>query len=601
MTSAGAWSVRAVVLAIGASALVVLAPSCGGDATGTTGVRLSIVSEDVIPEVITVSWFHGAQLVFERRAPSTGTLAPDSAARVLVIIDVAPDAAGTRRVVARGLISERPVSEGAGRVEVVAGQWQELTVRLTSGRLPDRDADGLPDDIDDCPANPDPACRTADGGLPDGARVPGGPDAAGGSDAAAPPGATGASDTAAPPGATGGGDAASTGADRPSRGPEGQSCASAADCLSGFCADGVCCASACREPCQACNLPGSAGRCAPAPAGQDPRDDCAPEAPATCGRDGLCDGNGRCRLHPAGTVCEASRCAGGMETAARTCTGQGACGPATTRRCAPYACAGAACGASCLDATGCAPEATCSGGKCVDPLAAGLVGHWKLDEGQGLGASDASGTGNGGTLGGGARWTPSSAPVPGGSTSALEFDGVDDHVMIPDAATLRPSMLTVATWVYFNTVGPSLGCGGRPAFANNQFLVFKRSPRFDNFEGYTLLLSSGTLRFALTNASATAHGAAIAPTPASAGLWYHVAGTFDGATIKLYVNGELQAMAAHPHPVAHGTRPLFLGRSGECGGPGEATWDSFLAGRLDDVRIYNRALSAAEVKALSGR
>jgi len=60
------------------------------------------------------------------------------------------------------------------------------------------------------------------------------------------------------------------------------------------CADVVCCNAACTGVCQACDQTGNVGRCLPVPVDQDPDEECAEEAPETCGRDGACDGVGAC-------------------------------------------------------------------------------------------------------------------------------------------------------------------------------------------------------------------------------------------------------------------------------------------------------------------
>ena len=73
-----------------------------------------------------------------------------------------------------------------------------------------------------------------------------------------------------------------------------ESCSCDLECRTGFCADGICCTTACGQTCMACNLPNSLGVCALVPAGVTPNDPsvCAPSTPATCGQDGTCDGKG---------------------------------------------------------------------------------------------------------------------------------------------------------------------------------------------------------------------------------------------------------------------------------------------------------------------
>jgi hypothetical protein len=96
----------------------------------------------------------------------------------------------------------------------------------------------------------------------------------------------------------------------------GQLCVGGGDCISGACADGVCCTTACGGICQACNLPGSVGTCANIPNGQDPNNDC-PGASS-------CNGAGAC-LSPNGTACgAAAACQSGFCVDGVCC--DGACG-----------------------------------------------------------------------------------------------------------------------------------------------------------------------------------------------------------------------------------------------------------------------------------
>ena len=74
----------------------------------------------------------------------------------------------------------------------------------------------------------------------------------------------------------------------------GAACGCAADCSSGFCVDGVCCASACTETCKACNVQGAVGTCAFVPGGVSPRNPgtCPASSVSNCGLDCSCDGKG---------------------------------------------------------------------------------------------------------------------------------------------------------------------------------------------------------------------------------------------------------------------------------------------------------------------
>lgn len=142
----------------------------------------------------------------------------------------------------------------------------------------------------------------------------------------------------------------------------GTTCAGAGDCASGLCQQGVCCASSCTGTCQSCALTNSAGTCTNVPANQDPLAQCADAGATTCASNGLCDGTGKCQLYAVGTPCAPATCAGGTATAARSCDGAGSCRTATPTSCAPFACnaGGTACNTTCAANTDCAATATCN-------------------------------------------------------------------------------------------------------------------------------------------------------------------------------------------------------------------------------------------------
>jgi hypothetical protein len=79
------------------------------------------------------------------------------------------------------------------------------------------------------------------------------------------------------------------------------------------------------------------------------------------------------------------------------------------------------------------------------------------------------------------------------------------------------------------------------------------------------------------------------PAAIATGTWTHLATTYDGSTVRLYVNGaEVRALGAGG-AMAVSTGPLKLG--------GNALWNEWFAGTMDDVRIYNRALTSAQIQA----
>jgi chitodextrinase len=198
--------------------------------------------------------------------------------------------------------------------------------------------------------------------------------------------------------------------------------------------------------------------------------------------------------------------------------------------------------------------------------ATGLVAAYSFDEGSGTTAADASGNGNTGTLSG-AVWTTA-----GRNGGALSFDGAGDYVTVADKASLDLGAgATVEAWVY-----PTSNTGFRSVVAKE---------RGGGGFPYGLETSSGVPDgFVTTTGNATA----AATTALAASMWTHLAMTYDGATVRLYVNGGLAASTSVTGALTVSADPLRIG--------GDVTWAEWFQGRIDDVRVYSRALTAAEVQ-----
>ena len=145
----------------------------------------------------------------------------------------------------------------------------------------------------------------------------------------------------------------------------GASCQGNSDCESDFCADGVCCTTACNGPCVSCDQVGSEGTCKPVPAKTpDPNKICKDEGQNSCGTSGVCDGKGACERYAAGTVCGAGRCEGGSQIPASTCDGMGSCKTSPPIPCAPFVCGGNACKSRCTVDADCTGGNSCQNGSC---------------------------------------------------------------------------------------------------------------------------------------------------------------------------------------------------------------------------------------------
>jgi len=155
---------------------------------------------------------------------------------------------------------------------------------------------------------------------------------------------------------------------------KGTTCGAARECATGFCVDGVCCDRACSGQCEACNISGKNGSCAPskgAPVGT--RTACTGTGVGTtCGI--ACDGVDPAACHyPTTTApCSADTCTSGSETHASFCDGAGKCGD-TSKLCGAYACAPTSCKTSCAGPTDCAAGYYCKASVCVARDALGVA------------------------------------------------------------------------------------------------------------------------------------------------------------------------------------------------------------------------------------
>src|SRR5262245_40245131 len=200
----------------------------------------------------------------------------------------------------------------------------------------------------------------------------------------------------------------------------------------------------------------------------------------------------------------------------------------------------------------------------------GLVAAYAFSEASGATAQDASGNGNTGVLSG-ATWTTA-----GKYGSALAFDGGSALVRIDDAPSLRlTGQMTLEAWVY-----PTASGGWRD-------VVYKAT------DAYYLAGSSLFAGVPATGGSMAPGDPLYAPAVLPLGTWSHLASTYDGATLRLYINGAEVASRVQTGSIASSTAPLTIG--------GDGVFGQFWAGLIDEVRVYNRALSAAEIQSDLGR
>jgi autotransporter-associated beta strand protein len=219
----------------------------------------------------------------------------------------------------------------------------------------------------------------------------------------------------------------------------------------------------------------------------------------------------------------------------------------------------------------------------ASPMPPGLIAWWP---GEGN-ANDLAGTNNGVLRGG------TTATIPGKVGQAFGFDGTNGFIEIPDSPQLKPTNLTIEAWVLFSALD-SAGAGAPPP--GQQYIVFQQNSLSSILECYSLGKTRTGDGDAFSFSVSSASGEALSlcsTTLVTTGVWYHVAGVRGSNFTRLYVNGSLESQTNVNFPLDYGTNALFFGSSGQAYG------DHKFAGLLDEVSLYNRALSADEIAIIS--
>jgi PKD repeat protein len=200
----------------------------------------------------------------------------------------------------------------------------------------------------------------------------------------------------------------------------------------------------------------------------------------------------------------------------------------------------------------------------------GLVAYFPFNEGSGTTVQS--------TVGGLTGTISNATWVPGESGNALSFNGTNAWVTVPDSPALElTTAMTLEAWVKPTAAPPS------GSWAS---VLFKEGATDAN---YTIYGFDGNRDPLLGFYTPSGVVQAIGPSTLALGTWTHLAATYGGSTATLYVNGTAVATQAASGPMPTSTDPLRIG--------GDSLFGEFFTGLIDEVRIYNRALSAAEIQA----
>jgi Concanavalin A-like lectin/glucanases superfamily len=208
-------------------------------------------------------------------------------------------------------------------------------------------------------------------------------------------------------------------------------------------------------------------------------------------------------------------------------------------------------------------------------LERGLVGHWPMEEGQGTSFDDRTSRANDGTLTG-VVWARPGAPLPAQGTACLEFNGSNWAEAPARGLPALGTAMTVSLWM-------------RPKFGGTRTIfTFQREASGSSpSAGLQIGTKDSQAAFWLMGGA----DVVVRSQTLTSDVWYHVAYTFDGSIHRLFVNAAAVGSGTEVSPTGAPTVVRF--------GTFGSTTHQLYTGRLDDVRLYDRVLSAAEITALA--
>ena len=207
--------------------------------------------------------------------------------------------------------------------------------------------------------------------------------------------------------------------------------------------------------------------------------------------------------------------------------------------------------------------------------AAGLVAYYRMNESSGTTTANSSAnvTGIDGTLVNAPARTASPVQF---ATASVNFDGIDDNISIPAATSLNiTAAITLEAWVY-----PTKNAGV-------QNVISKSSNTQNN--GYIFPRTDDGWAHAVAYLHIAGGWRTISAVYPALNAWHHLAVTYDGATIKLYIDGVLANSMAMTGSITTNTNPLTLGNQ-----PG---YSEYFGGSADEMRIWNVARTQAQIQA----
>ena len=202
----------------------------------------------------------------------------------------------------------------------------------------------------------------------------------------------------------------------------------------------------------------------------------------------------------------------------------------------------------------------------------GLVAAYSFDEGSGTTVTDRSGNNNTGTLSN-TSWSTS-----GKYGKALSFNGTNAWVTVPSSNSLGLTTgMTAEAWVNPSALGNAY-----------RAVVFREQPGNEVYALYADQAGAASAQLPTGEVYVGGYKDANGASGLALNSWTHLAETYDGSSVRLYVNGTLVSTTAAPGSFSSSSQPLRIG--------GDSIWGEYFSGLIDEVRVYNRPLSAAEIQ-----
>ncbi len=215
-------------------------------------------------------------------------------------------------------------------------------------------------------------------------------------------------------------------------------------------------------------------------------------------------------------------------------------------------------------------------------LSAGICGNWEFNDGSGATATDSSGYDNDGTIYG-ASWSSGHPDHDGYFRNALSFDGTDDYIDCGNYSMFNfndTNAFTISCWIK-----PENLSGGKQGIVGKWGGSWTISPFQVAIDAY------GRIRACIGAGGVSYGNVYIQAADLETGNWHHVATTYDGSILRIYLNGEEKDSEQYDYTLTSNSSCVEIGRYGN------ATKCHF-DGLIDKVRLYNRALDQIAIQTL---